>query len=310
MAVVLVRTILSVGLVSMPAALVAPQPPAQSDFALTVSPSRMSVPADQIARPRQFTVTNQGRSPVDVTIRPASFAVEDGQPLLRSDAPYSAVEWVDLRPSRLRLDGGASRQVSLRIAPPATAEPGEHQVAVIFTVPPPAGKTGIGVSRSIGAPVYVTVPGDAVDSVEVTRLRAPGFAWGGPLALTATIRNAGTVHRDFVDSDRLEARVAGDTVAFPDFTLSRNGTRDIRASWPDPPLLCICRAEVSVANPDGGSRSATATVVILPLHLIGPGVAIVLALLLGWLLWRRSRGRRSAAVEPTDAAREHAWPFG
>ncbi|MBE1484739.1 COG1361 family protein [Plantactinospora soyae] len=282
------RIVLPVMLTLASAAPASGQPSEPSDFALTVSPTRVIVPADQIERPRQFTVTNHGRAPIDILVRKASFtAGRDGELRFRPDAPHSAVEWVTARPDSFRLEGGAARQVSLHIALPATAEPGEHQVAMIFSVPPRPGGAGVGVRRSVGAPVYVTVPGQAVESVDVTGLRAPGFAVNGPLALTATVRNAGTVRREFVGDGRLQAQVAGETVPFPDFTLLRGADREISTRWADPPLFCVCRVTVAAAGPDGVTREATATIVILPVRLIGSGVALVLVLLLGWLLLRR-----------------------
>ncbi|MEV4628321.1 hypothetical protein AB0J90_18820 [Micromonospora sp. NPDC049523] len=267
--------------------------PEQPDFSLKVTPSRVLVPADQTARPRQFTVTNQGRLPVDVVTRMESFtAGQDGNLLFQRDAPHSAVGWVSVQPERFSLDSGTTGQVSLHIAVPTTAEPGEHQVAVIFSVSAPDGHAGLGVSRSVGVPVYVTVPGEAVDSVEVSGLRAPGFTTGGPLDLTATVRNVGTVHRDFVADERVRAQVAGDTVAFSDFTLLRGADRQITARWADPPLFCVCRATVALPNPDGESRATTATIVILPLRLIGLVLLAGLTLLLGGLLLRRRLVRR------------------
>ncbi|MBF9131692.1 hypothetical protein I0C86_22385 [Plantactinospora sp. S1510] len=287
------RVVLPVMLTLTSAAPASGQPTEPSDFALTVSPTRVIVPADQIERPREFTVTNHGRAPIDILVRKASFtAGRDGELRFRPDAPHSAVEWVTARPDSFRLDGGAARQVSLRIALPAAAEPGEHQVAVIFSVPPRPGGASIGVRRSVGAPVYVTVPGHAVESVDVTSLRAPGFAVRGPLAVTATVRNLGTVRRDFLGDGRLRARVAGDSVPFPDFTLLRGADREVSARWADPPLACVCRVTVAVVGSDGVTRDATATIVVLPLHLIGSGAALVVALLLGWLLVRRRRRSR------------------
>jgi hypothetical protein len=292
----LLRAVLPVVLAMTPVVPARAEPPQGSDFSLAVSPSRVIVPADQIARAREFTVTNQGRDPIDVTVRMASFtAGESGELSFRADAPHSAAGWVTVQPDRFRVDAGTAERVSLHISVPASAEPGEHQVAVIFSVPRAPDRTGdIGVNRSLGAPVYVTVPGPLVNSVDVTGLRAPGFALRGPLALTTTVRNTGTVHRDFVDEAGLRVRVADDTLPFPDFTLLREGVREISTNWTNPPLFCVCRATVSVPNPDGAARSASATIVILPLHLIGPAVAIVLVVLLGWLLWRRKRGRRPA----------------
>ncbi len=273
-------------------------PPDQSDFSLSVSPSRMVVPAAEIGRPRQFTVSNRGRSAIDVSMRTASFAVDPtGELTFRSDAAHTAIDWVTLDPKRFRLAPGATELVDLRIAVPPNAEPGEHQVAVIFSAPPPADAPGMTIRRSVGAPVYVTVPGDAIESVQVAEVDAPGFALSGPLALTATVRNVGTLHRDFVAADRLRARVAGEDVTFPDFTLLRDGSRQVSARWEDPPLVCVCRVTVAVSNPDGRSGSAQATVVIVPLHLIGPLVGgLGFLLLLGWMLRRRRVG--TAAVTP------------
>ncbi|WP_266244090.1 hypothetical protein [Micromonospora lupini] len=283
-------------------------PPDQSDFSLTVSPSRMVVPADENGRPQQFTVTNRGRSAIDVSMRTASFAVDSaGELTFRSDAAHTAIDWVTVDPKRFRLAPGATTLVGLRIAVPPNAEPGEHQVAVIFSAPPPADAPGMTVRRSVGAPVYVTVPGDAIESVQVAEVDAPGFALGGPLALTATVRNVGTLHRDFVAADRLRARVAGEDVAFPEFTLLRDGSRQVSAQWDAPPLVCVCRVTVAVSNPDGRVGSAQTTVVILPLHVIGPTVGgLVVLLLLGRMLRRRRGGFTVATPQPSMVAGDGA----
>ncbi|MEH1167746.1 hypothetical protein V6V47_20410 [Micromonospora sp. CPCC 205539] len=293
-----------------PSVPMSPAPPDQSDFSLTVTPSRMVVPADEIGHPRRFTVTNRGRTAIDVSMRTASFLVDTkGDLIFQSDAPHTAIDWVTVRPERLRLAAQSATPVDVRIAVPSTAEPGEHQVAVIFSTSPPAGAPGLSVRRSVGAPVYVTVPGEAVDSVQVAKLGVPGFATRGPLALTATVRNVGTLHRDFVAADRLRAQVAGEDVTFGDFTLLRDASRQVSARWDDPPLACVCRVTVAVSNPDGSPGSAMATVVILPMHLIGPGLGgVLLLLLLAWVL-RRRRSQAGVPAEgesPADAGDRHA----
>ncbi|GAB3938691.1 hypothetical protein [Micromonospora vulcania] len=288
--------------------------PDQSDFSLTVSPNRMVVPPGEIGQPRQFTVTNKGPSAIDVSVRTASFVVDaEGDFVFRSDVPHTAIDWVAVRPERLRLAANSAEMVDLRIALPPTAEPGEHQVAVLFSTEPPADTPGMSVRRSVGAPVYVTVPGEAVDSVQVTELGVPGFTLGGPMALTATVRNAGTLHRDFVAADRLRAQVAGQDVTFDEFTLLRDASRRVSARWEDPPLACVCQVAVAVSNPDGSSGSARATVVILPLHLMGTAAGgLLLLVLLGWMLRRGRRGSAGAAeADPISADEERhalaAW---
>jgi hypothetical protein len=151
---------------------------APTDLALTVSPSRMVIPADQLARERLFTVTNGAATTVEVVVRAASFAAgPDGAPVLRADAPRSAAGWVTLRPDRLRLAGGAAQQVTMGIAVPADTEPGEHQLAVVFSVPVAADQAGIGVAGAVGAPVYISVSGKALsgEALSGTTDRSVGF---------------------------------------------------------------------------------------------------------------------------------------
>jgi hypothetical protein len=302
----LIRVVLPVALAVAPTATATAQP--SSDFSLTLSPSRVIVPADQIGRSRQFTLTNRGRNPLDVTVRRSPFSADsEGNLRLHADAPHSAAEWITITPDRFRVPARAAKRVSLRVAVPTGTESGEHQAAVLFSVAAPAGEPGVGVARSLGAPVYVNTPGPVVDSTEVTALHARDFAVGGPLDLTATVRNTGTRHRDFVGDDRLRAEVTGGSVPFPDFTLTRAGSQEITTRWTNPPLLCVCQVSLAVPEPNGTSRGATTTIVILPLHLIGPALVLLLALpALGWLLSRRLRSRRAADVGLSRAGGGHA----
>jgi hypothetical protein len=279
-------TALSIALTAVPAGT-----PARARFSLTVSPSRLVVPADQITRPRQLVLTNRGRSPLDVVARMATItAGPDGRLVLQLTAATPAVQWMTVVPDHFRLAAGRSQRVRLAITVPAGADPGERELVAIFSVPAPKG-AGIGVSGAVGATVYVTAPGPVVDSVEISGLRAPGFAVGGPLVISATVRNAGTVHRDLVGGDRLQLRAAGATLPFADFTVLRGSSRRVGLRWSDPPLWCICRLSVAVNNP-GGASQMTATVVILPLPLMGAGAAGGVALGgAGWLAWRRARRR-------------------
>lgn len=279
-----------------------------ADVALTVSPDRIVVRADQVDRPRRFTVTNSGRQHLDVRVSASGFSAgPDGTLRLHADAPYSAAGWVTVKPDRFRLPAGKAKRLDLTIVVPEDAEPGEHQVAVLFSVAAPKHAAGIGVIRSVGAPVYVSTPGRIVDSIDLTGLRAPGFTLGGPVEIGATVRNTGSRHRDFVGDDRLHARVGGERVPFPEFTLLRDGSQRISTRWTGTPLLCVCRATLTVPNPDGTSRSAATTVVILPLHLIAPALLLLLALpALGWLLRRHLRHRRTTGARPTLVGDGHA----
>ncbi len=121
---------------------------------------------------------------------------------------------------------------------------------------------------------------------------------GGPVTLTATIRNLGTVHRDFRGSTPLTVTVGGKTVAFPDFTVLRGATREVSMTW-NPPLMCVCTPKVEIDN--DGSRIETSTqVIVFPLQWAGIVVLCVLLALLALWLFRR---RQSTGTHQAPAAK-------
>ncbi|GAB2863952.1 hypothetical protein GCM10027176_77320 [Actinoallomurus bryophytorum] len=190
--------------------------------------------------------------------------------------------------------------MTFRVSMPAGAEPGDHQLALIFKVPAGRNAANIRINRGIATPVFITVPGPVSRSVEVSRVRAPGFALHGPILLSTTVHDSGTVHRDFRGKGKLHVDVGGDRVAFPDFTVLRDSTREITARW-SPPLMCVCHATVSVPG-SGGRTSAAVRIIIFPLHLLAILLGGLLALLLlGWFARRRYRAKVLAAASVLHA---------
>lgn len=264
------------------------------DFSLTVSPTRLVIPQEQLSKDQHFAVTNHGKLPLDVVVNRAGFTSgQDGTlHFQREEAPYSALTWISASPAKFHLAPGARQVVAVRIAVPKNPEPGDHHVAMLFMVPAAGDKKQIRLNRGIGAPLYITVPGPVDDTVKIPSLRTSGFAMGGPVHFTATFQDTGTVHRDFRDKGRLNVRVDGQDVAFPDFTVQRDSTREVTARWDDPPLMCICRAEVVVPGPHGTSQAARATVVIFPvLPAVGVLVGILAMFFFGLFVRRRYRAR-------------------
>ncbi|MDQ1366133.1 MAG: hypothetical protein QOE57_2175, partial [Acidimicrobiaceae bacterium] len=141
-----------------------------------------------------------------------------------------------------------------------------------------------------------TVAGVTNDSTSLSDLSAKGFATGGPVKITATIHDTGTVHRDFRGATPLRISASGTAAAFPDFTVMRGATRDLSTTW-NPPLMCICHPSVSVVNADGTRHSMTIQVVVVPLPLlgfIGGGLLMVLAGL--WITRRQYRASVNKAA--------------
>lgn len=262
-------------------------------FSLTVSPTRLVIGPSQLGALQRFEVFNRGRDPIDVVVQKANFVPNDNgtlrfQPL----APYSASNWVRASPARLRLAAGDKGVVQVRVEVPAKPEPGEHQMALIFQVPAAAGGANIKLNRSIGTPVYVTVPGPSDDTVVVTDLRAKGISWRGPIDLGVTVRDIGTMHRDFHGTARLPVTVGGQQVLFPDFTVLRGATRQVETRWQNPPLLCRCTATVAITGTNGSVTTRAVEVTVISVYLIA-GVAAALLLLLVLLLVAVRRRRRS-----------------
>ena len=275
-------------------------------FSLGVTPTRLVVPAGQLELPQYVRVSNTGPESMQVDVGKRDFTQSpDGTLTFQPHAPYSASDWVRVDPPRFDLAPGASRQVEVRVSVPDQPDAGDHQVALVFLVAAPPGPANIRVNRGVGLPVFVTVPGPVDDSVRLDDLRAPGFALGGPLRLSATLHSVGTVHRDFRESGALGVKVAGRTVAFPDFTVTRGAVREVSTVWNDPPLACVCRATITVTGPDGVAQVRSARIVVVPVHLIGAVLGGVLLLFVARLVRRhyRARARTEAlAVRSTGDA--------
>jgi hypothetical protein len=260
--------------------------PANSPFSLTISPTRLVVTPKGIAKAQQILVVNRGETTVPVTVQKRNFTGNrDGSLQFQPQASYSASDWVTVHPTTFSLLPGASRSVTATITMPTAPEPGDHQVALVFLVP--AGHTGanIRINRGVATPIYIAVPGPTNDSAKVTKFDAPGFATGGPIRVTATVRNTGTVHRDFRGNGALDVLGAGSTT-FPDFTVMRGATRDISTTW-NPPVMCICHPKITIVNADGTTHTMTIRVIVFPVVLAGILLGALLLLILVIVLSRR-----------------------
>ncbi|MEV4525536.1 hypothetical protein [Streptosporangium sp. NPDC049304] len=278
------------------------------DFSLTVSPARLVVGPEEIGKPQSFHVANKGRSPVEVVVDRASFAVDrTGRMVFERDTPRSAAGWLRVTPAAFRLAPGAERSVTVRIDPPPRPEHGGHQVALLFAVPTDSGGNDIKLDRVIGTPIYLTVPGPIDTSVRLGDLATSGgLATGGPVDFTVTVDNVGTVHRDFFAPRGLKVAVNGYDVPFPDFTLPRGASRTVTARWANPPFMCVCRATVSISG-IGWTSTQSTVLIILPLRLLGVLFVVAVALyVLAWLPRRRVRAWVSAAVRASRGRDDHA----
>lgn len=262
-------------------------PQGRSAFALTISPTRFEVGRADAGRTQRVRVVNGGKAPLSVTVRKQDFTgAKDGTMAFHARARYSASHWVKVSPTHLVVAPGATRTVTASISMPTDAEPGDHQVALVFSVPAARAAPNIRINRGIAIPVYVTVPGPITGSLSLSDLRGPGFATGGNVKLSAELHNTGSVHRTLPGTTPLKVSGAGEGAAFAQFTIMRDSTRIVRTTW-RPPLFCICHPRVSIVRPDGVVQSVSVRVIVVPLGLLGPVVCGLLVLLVATRLGRR-----------------------
>jgi hypothetical protein len=266
-------------------------------LAMLVTPPRLTIAGHQLSRVDRVEVENRGTVPLKVSSRIENLIQRsDGASLPEPNAPYSVTGWIKVTPSRFSVPPGSKQFVRVHIQVPANPEPGDHDLAIILTVPPRAGKGNIRIAEGIGIPVLITAPGQVIDNVSVTGLHAPGFSAGGPVSLAATIREAGDVHHSFRGPHaRLVARSGSAQVLFPPLTVLRGSTITTRTTWADHPAICICHISVTVVS-SGHRTTQTATVVIFPVVPVALVTGTLAVLLAALLLFRRHQRRRLAAA--------------
>lgn len=263
-------------------------------FAVSVSPARLSVPADGLDTEQRFTVVNRGQEPVSLTVQKRNFVSgPDGGLTYLPDAPYGAAEWVHVTPTRLTVQPGTSELVNVGISVPAAPEPGDHQVALVFLTPA-TGSGNVRVNRGIGTPVFLTVPGPTDDSVRLNSLTAPGWSWTGDPTLTASLTSTGTVHRDFRGPTALAVGSPNHPGRFSDFTVSRGSDRVVSTPW-DAPLVCVCRPSVTVTDADGVPQTLSTRVVVLPWWMLA-GVLLIVVVGSGVVLRSRNHAHRRTSA--------------
>ncbi|MFF7603203.1 fimbrial biogenesis chaperone [Streptomyces mirabilis] len=279
-----------------------PPSPAAPAFALKVSPTRLVMSPDQTATVQHFQVSNTGKVKGDVNVSATSVEQHaDGSLTYPPTAPYSAANWVAMTPQHFQLDPGATQKVTVHLTVPAAPEPGEHYVALLSLVPSQA-QNRMRINRGVAVPLLVTVRGSTIDAVKATNLETSGLSVGGPISLTATVKETGTVHHDFYGPHHnLVAEADGTKIAFSDFTVLRGSSRTVKTQWTDPPLACVCHIKVAIPQKGGRPEVVEATVVRLPLRLVG---WIVMAIISLFLLWRFGFSRYTLQRRDESVAKE------
>jgi hypothetical protein len=132
-------------------------------------------------------------------------AGEEGLPKINIDAgtpsPYSIISWIS-PPAELTLNSRQVKTIPLTVKVPANASPGGYYGVVRFTATAPELKdTGVSLTPSLGALVFIRVNGDAKESMTVKSFIAtdpgkPKSAWlfeQTPINFDVRLENTGNV---------------------------------------------------------------------------------------------------------------------
>ncbi len=134
----------------------------------------------------------------------ADTETEDGTPKVDLDAteksPYSIIDWVTPIPS-ITLKSRQIENLPVTIRVPKDAAPGGYYGVVRFTATAPnIEESGVALSASLGAMIFIRVKGDAKESMAIEEFYASkdgdrgSFFDAIPLDFTERVKNNGNVH--------------------------------------------------------------------------------------------------------------------
>ena len=277
-------------------------------FSLTVSPGRIVIPEGPSHQEAAFQVSNSGGEDLDIVVATGELSQRpDGSLRFDRATQGTAAGWVVPVPRTFSLKPAESRAVNVTIDIPADPEPGDHQVGLTFLVPVKGSFGTVNINRGIGTELLIAVPGPVVHQVKLASLSGPWFSDGGPVPLSLSVRNGGTVHEDYYQPHGMLGSASGGSVAFPDFSVLRQTERTVRAEWSNPPLLCWCTVRAYGDDGNGRNVSASTRVFVFPFRLlIGLLVASVGLYLASSELRNRRATRQAAAATSLEAKLEEA----
>lgn len=247
-------------------------------FVFSLAPGKSAQTKARINNPADVAQT------VRLYVRDLTFSA-DGTPTV-SDAPAQADVglWGTFAQPTITIGPRQTVLVPFSVAVPDAAEPGDHVGVVVVESAPQGG--AIKVVRRVATRMYVTVPGDATKSFSIVKVdrTLDSTSFPAHLSIETTLRNTGRV--------RLHPAVRIGAVAGKgaDALLARSVEpyqADVKVPWYGGPV----KAAIVVTTEGGLTRTATASMFVVPWGLI---LAILLLLIAGRFLvwmWRRRRGR-------------------
>lgn len=238
---------------------------------------------------------------------------EEGIPKVDVDAaersPYSIIDWVEPL-TQLTLKPQEIKSLPITIHVPANASPGGYYGVIRFTATPgELDQSGVALSASLGALIFIRVNGDANESMNIEELFAEKDGRRGiffdsqPITFVQRIKNTGNVQEQPVGLLKV-SDMFGNTIANLTFNAER------RNVLPD----SIRRFETSLDKTNIGSRilfglytvelttsygtdnalttTKTARIFVFPWQIVLGVIVALAAVIGGFRYWLKSRDQR------------------
>lgn len=253
---------------------------------------------------------------VNGTINDFSSEGESGIPKIDVDqeepSPYSLINWVAPL-AELNLEPGQIKDLPVKINIPADASPGGYYGVVRFTARPGSlDESGVALSASIGALIFLRVNGEAKEGMEIVDLYASKrekrnwFFDSKPITFTQRIKNTGNVQEQPIGLMTVKD-MFGRPIANLSFNSERRNVlpgsiRRFDATLDDSNignrlLFGLYTAELTSNYGEDNALSTTATVriFVFPWRMI-LGVIVALAVVIGgFRVWLKRRDQKAAS---------------
>lgn len=266
-------------------------------------------------------VINDSNQPITFTAATQDFIVNDtkGTPdFLAKDTlgkPYSAAAWLGVVPDNFTVAPGQKALLHYYLQVPLNARPGGHYAGILYTPTTTigTGSTGPAVQTQIGTLFSIDVAGPIHEEAVVTRFSAEnGFSEYGPVNILTQIKNLGDLHIKpagyMTITDMFGRKLA--TIPLDEHNIFPQAARDyvnvFGQHWMIGPFTA--RFAANYGRNDDLTLSATATFWVFPWKVAVIIVLIIIAAVLGWMVWKKRQEPKEPMHEEKEVTKAEEAP--
>ncbi len=284
---------------------------------VTLTPPTVTVNMDPgSTNEGKVTLINDSSDTLNLHIDTQDFIVTDktGIPTLLPPntyaTKYSASAWVGVTPSTFSLPPHEKAEMTYYIQVPKDARPGGHYTALIFkpALSPGTAQTGAAIQTEIGTLFSIHVNGTIVENALVTQFLAQKFQEYGPVRLTTEIQNNGdsdiTPIGTITFYDMFGNKVGAEYINADSHRIFPGASRDFGNTFGYHWMLgrYTARLLASYGKNNNLPLYAEVTFIVFPWKVTILIILILIAIVLGVLLWKRRKNN----LPPTNKSEEVA----